>query len=186
MTTLATPTTPASAMPMAEPQRAGRTAGMSMALLATVGVARAQPSVPLAEQPIPAAGTTLMWVGTGESYAWVAGRWQRTLARDCDSRHRITQDHVCTKANCASADAAARRELQSRHVDAHGTGRLIGSLAPAAACTMGLVLRARCKHAPRELTQASAQRRFAGTALFADNRSHPKEEHGHPQDHEEV
>ena len=53
-------------------------------------------------------------------------------------------------------------------------------------CRMRLVLRARCKHAHCELTSASGQRRFAGTALFAANRSHPKEEHGHPQDHQEV
>ena len=67
MTTLTTSTTSASAMPMAEPQQAARTAGMAMALLATVGVARGTPSVLLAERPFRAAATTLVWVGTGET-----------------------------------------------------------------------------------------------------------------------
>lgn len=67
MTTLTTSTTSASAMPMAEPQQAARTAGMTMALFAAVGVARATPSVLLAEQPFRAAETTLVWVRTGET-----------------------------------------------------------------------------------------------------------------------
>jgi hypothetical protein len=78
---MATITHPKHTLPTPRPTR--RAAGIALALLAALGLARAAaPNVPLAEQPFPAAETTLVWVGTGESYVWMNGQWQRTPAQD--------------------------------------------------------------------------------------------------------
>lgn len=59
-----------------------RLAAMSFAAVAGLGLARAENSALQVGEVSAAPELALVWVGKGESYAWVAGQWKRNPSQD--------------------------------------------------------------------------------------------------------